>query len=68
MLALVLDPILGGGLAIKMVLSWPKLGPRCINLAPQDELKLEPILGRVLGLQNEPQTPQGGPKMDLRWS
>ena len=55
----------------KLALRWPqdelKTAPRRVNLAPQDEHKLGPILERSLGFQNEPKMAQVGPKMAPIW-
>ena len=72
-----LDLVLGGFWASqtrprwpKLALRWPqdelKTAPRRVNLAPQDEHKLGPILERSLGFQNEPKMAQVDPKMDTR--
>ena len=60
--------------APKMKLRWPKLAlrwpqdepktaPRRVNLVPQDEHELGPILVRILGFQSEPKMAQIDPKM-----
>ena len=52
---------------LKLALRWPqdepKTAPRRVNLVPQDEHELGPILVRILGFQSEPKMAQIGPKM-----